>query len=122
MREADADDRKEGGFIVGLPRGFEQLEIAVYGVGNSGDAVEAAIEWLSKHHPESLTDAEKDGNGEATATKIDPYADMTAEDEARILREIANEKGVDWLLSVGDVYSIVLEELNNDILDRWTQR
>lgn len=33
------------------------------------------------------------------------------------LGELANEHGVDWLLTLPGVYEIVSEELNNDIID-----
>ncbi len=54
-READAEDRQSPAWIVAFQRGFEQLQVAVYGDGLcEADAEEAAIEWLTKHAPQSL--------------------------------------------------------------------
>ncbi|TVM31181.1 hypothetical protein [Oceanidesulfovibrio marinus] len=50
----------------------------------------------------------------------DPYADMTHDDEHRILADIVREEGVN-ILGVGDVYSDLREHYNNAILDRWEQ-
>ena len=45
------------------------------------------------------------------------YDDMTNDDEARILAEIVAEKSGRELLRVGDVASILREELNNAVLN-----
>lgn len=46
-------------FIVGFQRGFEQLQVAVYGGAlAASDAEEAAIEYLRRYQPQALTEAE----------------------------------------------------------------
>ena len=57
-RELDAEDHAnapewfERVRIVNFPRGFEHLQIAVYGSGiTESDAAEAAHEWLSENRP-----------------------------------------------------------------------
>lgn len=48
-----------------------------------------------------------------------PYKNMTHDDEVRILEQIIQEDGITHILSIGDVYSVLREHYNNDILERW---
>lgn len=51
-----------------------------------------------------------------------PYAEMTSEDFFRILCELVDEMPAShWLKTNGDVYSILSEELNNAVLERWEE-
>jgi hypothetical protein len=53
--------RDEPMTLISLPRGFETLDIAVYGHGLCfADCEDAALEFLARHFPASLTDEEKD--------------------------------------------------------------
>lgn len=72
LREADSEDRMHGpAWLVSFPRGFEHLHVAVYGNGLCGDdACDAAREYLAKVNPASLTDAEREGEGEETARRV----------------------------------------------------
>lgn len=70
VREMDAEDlaNPEPRIEIRIPRGFETLDIAVYGHGlTKGDAEESAFEFLLEHYPNALTDAEKE------AGEIDSY-------------------------------------------------
>jgi hypothetical protein len=51
------------------------------------------------------------------------YQKMSSEDERNILMALLGEGGnpIETLLGIGDVYSIVREEYNNDILERWAE-
>lgn len=48
-----------------------------------------------------------------------PYENMTTDDEVRILEQIIQEDGIAHVLSIGDVYSVLREHYNNEILERW---
>lgn len=48
------------------------------------------------------------------------YDDMTPEDEIRIITNLANNLGVNGILSqYPEVYGILREELNNEMLEEW---
>jgi hypothetical protein len=46
------------------------------------------------------------------------YSKMTDEEFYDILEDIVVEEGRN-ILSIGDVFSILAEEYNNEVLDRW---
>jgi hypothetical protein len=54
-------------------------------------------------------------------TDTDKYAALTNEEFMQRVHDLAHEKGTDWLLSLGDVYAIVAEELNNEVLEKWEE-
>lgn len=47
------------------------------------------------------------------------YTKLDSELETIIVEDICLEKGVAWMLALGDVYTLVREELNNEILERF---
>jgi len=49
------------------------------------------------------------------------YGSMTDDEFRKILEEFVDEEGVN-ILSIGDVYTILAEHFNNDVLDRWAER
>lgn len=49
------------------------------------------------------------------------YGSMTNDEFREILEEFVGEEGVN-ILSIGDVYTILAEHFNNDVLDRWAER
>lgn len=54
------EHRDEPMILVSLPRGFESLDIAVYGHGLSyDDCHTAALEYLDRYMPGALTDEER---------------------------------------------------------------
>jgi hypothetical protein len=59
IREADSEDREMPCYQVRVPRGFETLDIAVYGDGLcDADAEEAAFEYLLENFPQALSSRE----------------------------------------------------------------
>jgi hypothetical protein len=56
LRERSSDERDDLAYIVHFPRGFETLDIAVYGHGLcASDAIEAGIEWIKKTAPDAFS-------------------------------------------------------------------
>ena len=47
------------------------------------------------------------------------YSNLTGEEFRGILEDIIHDEGVINILSIGDVYSILAEEYNNEVLDYW---
>jgi hypothetical protein len=50
----------------------------------------------------------------------DPYADMTTDDEYRLLHAIVAKQDASTLFAIGDVGSLLTEELNNEVLNAWS--
>lgn len=50
------------------------------------------------------------------------YDAMTNDDEFDLLAEILDDVGIRGILSNGDVFSILREEYNNDILELWEKK
>lgn len=50
------------------------------------------------------------------------YSKMTNQEFDNILEEVVSEMSAGIILSYGDVYSILSEELNNEVLQRWSDR
>jgi len=50
------------------------------------------------------------------------YSKMTDDEFYEILKEYVNDMTTDDLLSIGDVYTALADEFNNDILDTWARR
>ena len=58
-----ADRGEETCWLVSLPRGFEPLQIAVWGDGlDASDASEAACEWLLKTHPNAASSSDDENS------------------------------------------------------------
>lgn len=53
---------------------------------------------------------------------MDTYNDMTDKDFDEILEELVGEMSAAEILSCGDVNTILREELNNEVLERWRTR
>lgn len=51
--------------------------------------------------------------------KYKDYSELTNEEFDQILEEIVGGMSSAEILSYGDVYNILAEELNNEVLDRW---
>lgn len=47
---------------------------------------------------------------------------MTTDEENDILTEIIQNYGIGHILSIGDIYTILREHYNNEILDLWASR
>ena len=79
VRDVDLDERPDYDLVrlVEFQRGYEALVVAVYcdrGTGTDGDAEEAAVEYLSKNFPESITDEEKESESADRVRAIkNPY-------------------------------------------------
>ena len=54
--------------------------------------------------------------------EVSKYRGLTPDKFREILEDIVNEMSTDEILSYGDVYSILSEELNNEILDRYKRQ
>lgn len=66
-RLRDVDERDDIYCIVRIPRGFETLDIAIYGDGlTESDACEAAFDFLLENHPESLSESEREDSSTET--------------------------------------------------------
>lgn len=50
------------------------------------------------------------------------YDKMTSDEEHDILADLIHEKGVEHILSIGNVFSELREHFNNDILERWEEK
>lgn len=79
-----ADRGDETCWLVSLPRGFEPLQIAVWGDGvYYADACEAACEWLLKIHPNAASSSDEENSS----------ARLLNKEERKSFQEIAPQSG-----------------------------
>jgi hypothetical protein len=80
-----ADLFDESCWLVSLPRGFEALQIAVWGDGlDASDACESASEWLLETHPNAASSSDED---DSTAKLL------TSEEKTALLGMAAPQTG-----------------------------
>jgi len=89
---------------------------------------EADIEHLFYTRERYWAAVEEDGAGdnyyewvcqELKKSWVENYQDMQHNDEYSILADIAGDVPIATILGIGDIYSILREHYNNEILDHW---
>ena len=54
---------------------------------------------------------------------MNPDYSLLSDDEFDdLVKELCTQRGISWMLSVGDTNAIFGEELNNEVLDLWVSR